>query len=337
MLRKERAMIKRIAFVIGFILLPFISSLPTVVGAENINNIYVVQAGDTLPGIAKRFETSVNELKITNGIQSDLLVVGQKLWVPISYEVVAGDTLKKIASHFHSSTEQIKASNKLSTEKVVPGQVLKIVPKKMNMQGEHILMTKEEFKEWLFNQKIKRKISLIQQHHTWVPDYSRFNGSNHFGLLTGMENYHKNTMGWKHIAQNITTFPDGKVAVSRPLHIAPEGTIGSRANSVGIAIEHLGNFDIGHDGMTKEQRDTIVYVNAALSLTFELTPSIDSITYHHWWDLRNGERVLDKGPDYNVKTCPGTGFFGGNSTASAQKYFYPLIIRKMEELRKEME
>jgi LysM repeat protein len=330
-------MINRIAFVIGVFFLIFIAFLPTDVGANSTENIYVVQAGDTLPGIAKKFEISVEELKITNGIQSDLFVVGQKLWIPISYEVVAGDTLQKLSSKFHTSPEQIKTTNKLTTEKVVPGQILKIAPRRMNMQGEHILMTKEEFKDWLFNQKIKRKISLIQQHHTWVPDYSRFNGSNHFGLLTGMENYHKNQMGWKHIAQNITTFPDGKVAVSRPLHIVPEGTIGSKANSVGIAIEHLGNFDIGHDGMTKEQSDTIIYVNAALSLKFGLTPSVDSITYHHWWDLRNGERVLDKGPDYNVKTCPGTGFFGGNSTTSARKYFYPLIIHKMEELQKEMD
>ncbi|WP_010677334.1 LysM peptidoglycan-binding domain-containing protein [Bacillus timonensis] len=324
------------AFIIGLLFFTFLSTLPTDVLANSHDNIYVIQAGDTLPEIAKKFETSLDELKISNGLQSDLLVVGQKLWVPITYEVGAGDTLQEIASRFHSSPEQIKATNKLSTEQLVPGQILKIAPKRMNMQGEHILMTKEEFKEWLINQKIKRKVTLIQQHHTWVPDYSRFNGSNHFGLLTGMENFHRNTMGWKHIAQNITTFPDGMVAVSRPLYIAPEGTIGSKANSIGIAIEHIGNFDLGQDVMTKEQSDTIIYVNAILCLKFGLTPSIDSITYHHWWDLRNGERVLDKGPDYNVKTCPGTGFFGGNSTTSAEKYFYPLITRKMGELQKDL-
>ncbi|MEH7234557.1 LysM peptidoglycan-binding domain-containing protein [Bacillus sp. JJ1562] len=310
---------------------------PINTSANPHDNIYVIQAGDTLPGIAKRFETTVDDLKIINGIQSDIFVVGQRLWVPFSYEVASGDTLKDIAARFHSSPEQIKRSNELASEQVVPGQLLKIIPKRMNMQGEHILMTKEEFKDWLMNQKIKRKINLIQQHHTWVPDYNRFKRTDHFILLTGMEKYHKTNMGWKHIAQNITTFPDGKVAVSRPLHIVPEGSIGSKANSVGIAIEHVGNFDIGHDVMTKEQRDTIIYVNAVLSLKFGLTPSIDSITYHHWWDLRNGDRVLDKGPDYNVKTCPGTGFFGGNSTTSARKYFYPLIISKMEELQKEMD
>ncbi len=201
-----------------------------------------------------------------------------------------------------------------------------------NVQGQYILMTKEEFKDWLFQNTFTRKINIIQQHHTWKPSYKHFNGSNHFVMLKGMENYHIKVKGWKNIAQNLTTFPDGKVAVSRPFNIAPEGSIGFKANATGLTIENVGNFDIGGDVMTKEQKETIVYITALLSIKFGLTPSIDSITYHHWWNVKTGERVLDRGPDYNVKTCPGTGFFGGNSTDSAKKYFYPLVSRKMEEI-----
>ena len=200
------------------------------------------------------------------------------------------------------------------------------------MQGQHILMTREEFKDWLFHAQIKRKVTLIQQHHTWLPSYKYFNGSNHFRMLMEMEKFHKRKMGWSNIAQNITTFPDGKIAVSRPFNIAPEGTIGSRANATGIAIENVGNFDKGHDVMTEAQKETIVYISAVLSIKFGLTPSIDSITYHHWWNLRTKERVLDKGPNYNVKTCPGTAFFGGNSTTDAINNFYPLVTRKMQEI-----
>ncbi|WP_449538208.1 LysM peptidoglycan-binding domain-containing protein [Ferdinandcohnia sp. Marseille-Q9671] len=328
---------KWISLTICMLFIVFLLDIPAQAANTSPNNIYVIEAGDTLPGIAEKFKTTTVELKKTNGLQSDLLVVGQKVRVPITYEVSTGDSLQKIAAMFDSSPEHIKSTNKLSTSQVYPGQILRITPKELSIQGEHILMTKDEFKDWLLNNKFKRKISLIQQHHTWIPSYDRFNGTNHFQLLKGMENYHKNKMGWKHIAQNITTFPDGKIAVSRPFNIAPEGTIGKRANSVGIAIEHIGNFDIGKDVMTKEQKDTIVFVNALLSLKFGLTPSIDTITYHHWWDLKTGARVLDKGPDYNVKTCPGTGFFGGNSTTSAQKHFYPLIKSKMEELQKELQ
>lgn len=200
-------------------------------------------------------------------------------------------------------------------------------------QGQHLLMTKEQFKDWLFQNQFHREISLIQQHHTWAPSYKRFNGSNHFLLLQGMENYHKNQMHWKTIAQNITTFPDGKVAVSRPFDMAPEGSIGAKANSVGIAIENVGNFDKGQDVMTPEQKETIVYITALLCLKFNLPPSVDTITYHHWWNYKTGERMLDRAKSYEVKPCPGTNFFGGNTTTAAKTYFYPLVSRKMEELK----
>ncbi|MFS0863120.1 LysM peptidoglycan-binding domain-containing protein [Fredinandcohnia sp. 179-A 10B2 NHS] len=322
--------------VLVFCLLLCISSVSPSVYA-NESNVHVVKAGDTLPDLAKQFETSVEEIKLSNGLQSDLLVVGQKILIPFSYEVKAGEEMKDIALRFHSSVEEIKKANGLQSEELYVGQNITVPPRKYKMDGHHILMTKDEFKDWIINNKFKRKISLIQQHHTWIPSYSRFNGSNHFLLLKGMENFHIQKMGWNQIAQNITTFPDGKIAVSRPINIAPEGTIGAQANAVGIAIENLGNFDEGCDEMTKEQKDTIVYLTALLCLKFGLTPSVDSITYHHWWNVKTGERVLDKGPDYNVKTCPGTGFFGGNSTDSAKKYFYPLVTQKMKEMKASFE
>lgn len=202
-------------------------------------------------------------------------------------------------------------------------------------QGQHILMTRAEFKDWLLNLNVNRKITLIQHHHTWLPSYKHFKGNNHFQMLSSMENYHKTTMGWSNIAQNITTFPDGKIAVSRPFDTAPEGSIGTKANMCGIAIENVGNFDAGHDVMTKEHKETIIYITALLCVKFGLEPSVDSITYHHWWHYKTGERVLDNAKDYEVKSCPGTAFFGGNSTAGAKKYFYPLVLSKMKTIEQE--
>jgi LysM repeat protein len=305
--------------------------------ASNHRNIYVVKSGDTLPQIARKYGTSVKNLKLTNGLQSDLLIIGQKLEVPIIYEVALGDTLSKISLEYNTSINAIKTANRLHTDRVNEGQKLRITPKRLRMQGQYILMTREEFRNWLLNNQFNRKISLIQQHHTWLPSYKNFNGSNHFQLLKGMENFHIKKRKWKNIAQNITTFPDGKIAISRPLNVAPEGSIGVRANSVGIAIENVGNFDLGYDVMTKEQKETIIYITALLSIKFGLTPSIDSITYHHWWDMKTGQRVLNKSAGHTVKSCPGTGFFGGNTTTSAKKHFYPLVTRKMQEIRANME
>lgn len=325
---------KKIFVAVFFTLIGFILINISLVHAASTNtsNLYYVKSGDSLEEIAVKFDTTIMDLKVTNGLQSNLLFVGQRLKVPVNYEVVAGDTLQKIAEAYNTTVQTIKTTNGLSSDALTVGQILKISPKRMSMEGQYILMTREDFREWVLNQKFSRKISVIQQHHTWAPSYKHFKGSNHFTLLKGMENYHKQTMKWNNIAQNITTFPDGKIAVSRPFNIAPQGTIGWKANHAGIMIEHVGNFDQGFDVMTKEQKETIVYITALLCVKFKLNPSVDTITYHHWWDLRTGTRVLDKSKGEAVKTCPGTAFFGGNTTKSATNYFYPLVSNKMKEI-----
>ncbi len=44
----------------------------------------VVKRGDTLSHIARRYHTSVNDLKLINALPSDLIQVGQWLWLPES-------------------------------------------------------------------------------------------------------------------------------------------------------------------------------------------------------------------------------------------------------------
>ncbi|OPA77480.1 hypothetical protein BVG16_13575 [Paenibacillus selenitireducens] len=197
----------------------------------------------------------------------------------------------------------------------------------MRIQGQFTLFDREEFEEWLMKQSFKRKVVLIQNHHTWSPDYKDFNGSNHFQRLDSMKSFHINDRGFSDIAQNLTTFPDGMIAVCRPFDVAPAGIKG--ANSNGICIEHFGNFDIGGDKMTDEHRKTILFLNAVLCKKFKLSISTESVVYHHWWstdgdkvfNLKTGEKL--KGSP--SKTCPGTAFFGGNTVLDAQKNFIPLI------------
>jgi LysM repeat protein len=312
----------------------FLQSLPiTIAFAEETNSptIYVVKPGDSLLKIARTYGTTMESLKTTNGLQSNLLIAGQKLKVPIVVQVVSGDSMRKLSAIYHTPIQTIKATNKLTSDALYVGQKIKIVPKRLNMQEHHIIMTKEEFKEWLFHHRFNRKINKIQHHHTWAPSYKHFKGRNHFQLLKGMETYHKQNKKWKTIAQHITTFPDGKIAVSRSFNWNPEGSIGTKANNGAIMIENIGNFDRGQDRMTAAQKDTIVYITALLSLKFGLSPSIDTVTYHHWWDMKTGARVLDRG--HRVKSCPGTAFFGGNTTKSAKKNFYPLVKTKMKQIK----
>ncbi|HWQ35262.1 MAG TPA: amidase [Blastocatellia bacterium] len=194
----------------------------------------------------------------------------------------------------------------------------------MKTQGKFLLFDDvSEFSAWLNEPAIHRRVWLIQNHHTYIPDYSSFTGTNHFPLLVGMENSHLER-GFSEIAQNLTTFPDGRIAVCRALDKIPAGIKG--ANTGGICIENLGNFDRNRDQMTPAQRSCIIRLNAALCRRFALRASTDTIVYHHWWDLNTGKRTNGTGV---TKSCPGTAFFGGNRVEDAAAGFIPLIRRAM--------
>lgn len=186
------------------------------------------------------------------------------------------------------------------------------------------LMDIDEFGNWLDAQQVSRVISLIQNHHTYLPDYTHFTGSNHFARLKSMKDYHMVNNGWSNIAQTLTTFPDGKVAVCRPLNEVPVGIKGH--NSKGICIEHFGNFDKDKDQMSSAHRHTILRLNALLCRKFNLPVDTDHVVYHHWYDLNNGMRLNGEGV---TKSCPGTAFFGGNKVDDANAGFIPLIKQEM--------
>lgn len=180
-----------------------------------------------------------------------------------------------------------------------------------------ILLEYNEIKDHLMAETVDRRISEIQNHHTYLPDYASFKRRpDPFLWLENMKNYHVGQNGWSDIAQNITTFPDGTLAICRPLSTVPAGISGH--NAQGVCIEHLGNFDDGQDQMTDAHRKTIIHVNAVLLNRFNLEISTKHVIYHHW---------------YHTKTCPGTAFFGGNTEADANKGFIPLVKAELDRIR----
>ncbi|MBE6156121.1 MAG: LysM peptidoglycan-binding domain-containing protein [Firmicutes bacterium] len=95
--------------------------------------VYTVKSGDTLYGIANKYNLSVNELKELNNLISNNLSIGQKLNVSktpadteTTYTVVKGDTLYNIANKFGVSVDNLKVANNLSSNTLSLGQVLKI-------------------------------------------------------------------------------------------------------------------------------------------------------------------------------------------------------------------
>ena len=191
----------------------------------------------------------------------------------------------------------------------------------MQSQFGFTLYTIGEFEQWIAGRSVARTIRFVQEHHTWRPSYQNFGGSNHFALQRGMKNHHVGVNGWSDIGQHFTTFPDGTIMTGRSIDSTPACIYENNARAV--CIENLGDFDTGRDTLTAAHHATIIRATAALLKRFGLgAPNTTNIVYHHWFDLNTGARTNGGG---NTKTCPGTGFFGGNSLAACQANFLPLV------------
>jgi len=91
-------------------------------------NTYIVNVGDTLYSIAKNFNVSIDKIKEINNLTSNLLSVGQKLFIPVeeemTYVVKKGDTLYSIARNFNTTVDVLKKLNNLSSNSLSIGQIL---------------------------------------------------------------------------------------------------------------------------------------------------------------------------------------------------------------------
>nr|MBP3258572.1 LysM peptidoglycan-binding domain-containing protein [Bacilli bacterium] len=99
-------------------------------------NTYVVQKGDTLYSIARKYNIPVNDIKTLNNLTSNTLSIGQILKIPTinniddnissnnTYIVKKGDTLYSIAKKYNLTVDKLKSLNNLSNNLVSIGQVL---------------------------------------------------------------------------------------------------------------------------------------------------------------------------------------------------------------------
>jgi len=150
------------------------------------------------------------------------------------------------------------------------------------------ILTTDELITYTKNFKWTRKFSEFQIHHTWLPDHSNFNGSNGIALQEGMRNYHMNNLGWQAIGQHLSLLPDGKWITGRDFNIIP-ASVSGRNSLCFLAIEMIGNFDIGHDKLEGEQLNSIIkFVNWGIN----------------YYNLGTKGIVFHR--EYNPKTCPGT-------------------------------
>lgn len=96
------------------------------------SNEYVVKKGDTLYGIANKYNVSVDNLKSYNNLSTDSLSIGQIIKIPGNkvnsneYVVKSGDSLYSISRKYGVSVDELMSVNNLKSTVLSVGQVLKI-------------------------------------------------------------------------------------------------------------------------------------------------------------------------------------------------------------------
>jgi LysM repeat protein len=93
--------------------------------------VYVVQAGDTVPGIAAKFNVTSDSIRWSNELRGDNVRPGTELVIPpvtgIVYTVLIGDTPDSIAQKFRANKDQLIAFNDAEINGFQPGQRI-VVP-----------------------------------------------------------------------------------------------------------------------------------------------------------------------------------------------------------------
>ena len=104
-------------------------------GSNLVNDTYIVQKGDSLYSIAKRFNVGVKEIKEANNLTSNLISIGQSLIIPgvapsdqtnVTYVVQKGDSLWSIANANNTTVDELVNLNDLVTNNIYVGQILQI-------------------------------------------------------------------------------------------------------------------------------------------------------------------------------------------------------------------
>ena len=189
----------------------------------------------------------------------------------------------------------------------------------MKTQNGFTLLNKNEIGSYLAKQKVTRKITRLQVHNTFLPDYTTWEKTDkkvfsepHFGRAQSLDDYGKKTWGYSdghghYTAQNFTVFPDGKIIVSRNLNSKPIGIKGW--NDGALCIEIYGNFDKGKDIMNTSQKKAVIYLYGELCKRFKIPVDTAHIRPHCWFTA-GGSYLGKYNSSRSAKTCPGTNFWG---------------------------
>lgn len=145
----------------------------------------------------------------------------------------------------------------------------------MKFSSSSRILTSYEFIKWLDAKEITRSIRYIQNFYTIIPNYARFDGKNYLQILKEIVIFQAFEHGYDEIAQNITVFPDGKIALGRDINKIPPGVNGTAC--LCVRIEYILNPGNDSQLFNDDLTDYNTWLNTLLCMKFMIRPSSQSI------------------------------------------------------------
>lgn len=99
---------------------------------------YTVIEGEDIQTVAGRFNVTVEDIIISNGLETEEIVVGTIIFIPPphargfydpssgTYSIASGDDLYAIAKRFGTSVEALQQANGLKSAEIKAGETLRI-------------------------------------------------------------------------------------------------------------------------------------------------------------------------------------------------------------------
>lgn len=99
---------------------------------------YTVVEGEDIQTVAGRYDVTVEDILITNGLETDEITVGTVIYIPPkhargyfdpdkgTYVVAPGDDLFQVSKRFGTTVEAIGEANALTSNKIEAGATLQI-------------------------------------------------------------------------------------------------------------------------------------------------------------------------------------------------------------------
>lgn len=135
-------------------------------------NVYTVKAGDSLYSIAQEYGITPNELIQANGLSSNLLSIGQQLFIPTEevvkegeYVVKKGDSLWSIANNFGITVDELKTANNLTNNLLSSGQILVIPQKETAEEGKVIYAVQKGDSLWSIAKKYGINVNELKEYN----------------------------------------------------------------------------------------------------------------------------------------------------------------------------